>query len=143
MEVENTQSQNRVVLFPSDQLKPGERKLIKVDQLEIAIINVDEKIYAFRNECPHQGISMVYGPVTGTMVTSYPQEYKYGLENEIIKCPLHGWEFDLKTGKSFFSPNQVSLLTYDVKKEEKDIVLYLKRKPKNIVLKDCHFSHIC
>ncbi|MFJ7726913.1 Rieske (2Fe-2S) protein [Neobacillus sp. NPDC097160] len=141
--MKKTQSQNRIVLFPSIQLQPGERKLVKIDQLEIAIMNVDDYIFAFRNECPHQGIPMIYGPVTGTMVTSTPQEYKYGRENEILKCPLHGWEFDLKTGKSLFSPNQVSLLTFDVKKEEQDIVLYLKREPQNITIIDFNCSHIC
>lgn len=141
--IEKPQSQNRIVLFPSEQLRPGVRKLVSLDQLEIAIINVDENIYAFRNECPHQGISMIYGPITGSMVTSNPQEYVYGLDDQLIKCPLHGWEFDLKTGRSLFSPSQVSLLTYDVRKEENDIVLYLKREPENIWIRDFHCNHIC
>ncbi|MFK9095077.1 Rieske (2Fe-2S) protein [Bacillus salipaludis] len=95
------------------------------------------------NECPHQGIPMIFGSITGTMVTSNPQEYEYGLNNEIITCPLHGWEFELKTGKSLFSPDQVSLLTYDIRKEEEEIVLYLKRKPENISINDFQCSPLC
>ncbi|WP_165976335.1 Rieske (2Fe-2S) protein [Bacillus salipaludis] len=140
---EKTQSRNRVVLFPAEQLKPGDRKLVKIDKLEIAIINVDNNLYAFRNECPHQGISMIYGPVTGTMIPSNPKEYKYGLDDQLIKCPLHGWEFDLKTGKSLFSPNKVSLITYDVRNEDNQIVLYLKRESKSISITDFHCSLIC
>ncbi|MGY6211135.1 Rieske (2Fe-2S) protein [Cytobacillus firmus] len=128
------------MLCPSDQLKSGSRKIIKLDQLEIALLNINEKLYAIRNECPHQGISMIYGPVTGTMVSSKPQEYKYGYDNEIIKCPLHGWEFNLKTGKSLFSPEKVSLLTYDVRRENEEIVLYLRREPKNIRINDFYCS---
>jgi nitrite reductase/ring-hydroxylating ferredoxin subunit len=141
IQVEKSLNHHRVVLFPTDQLQPGERKLVKVDQLEIAVMNVDENIYAFRNECPHQGISMIYGPVSGTMVTSKPQEYQYGMDNELIKCPLHGWEFDLKTGKSVFSPDQVSLLTYDVRKEDKNIVLYLRRSPEKVIVQDFTCDH--
>jgi nitrite reductase/ring-hydroxylating ferredoxin subunit len=117
-------------------LKSGQRKLVTLDEAEIAIVNVDEKLYAFRNSCPHQGVPMVYGSITGTMLPSDPHIYQYGCENEIVKCPLHGWEFELKTGKSVFAPNQVSIRTYDVREEEGVIVLYVKRKPKNIKIKD-------
>ncbi|MEH7113219.1 Rieske (2Fe-2S) protein [Neobacillus niacini] len=140
-QVEKTLNQNRLVLFPADQLQPGERKLVKVDQIEIAVMNVDENIYAIRNECPHQGISMIYGSISGTMVTSKPQEYQYGMENELIKCPLHGWEFDLKTGRSVFSPNQVSLHIYDVRKEDENIVLYLRRSPEKVIVQDFSCNH--
>lgn len=141
-QIDTKQGSYRVVLFPSHQLQPGGRKLIKIDLLEIAVLNVEGTLYAFRNECPHQGISMIYGPITGTMVTSNPQEYQYGLDNQLIKCPLHGWEFDLKTGKSVFLPDKVSLLTYDVRREEENIVIYLKREPKSVGVQDFSCAHI-
>lgn len=136
MELNNLFKLNRIVLFSSEQLKPGDRKIVQIDNIEIALLNIDEKFYAIRNTCPHQGVQMIHGPVTGTMLPSKPHEYEYGCLNEIIRCPLHGWEFSLKTGKSVFSPDKVSILTYEIHKEEESIVLYLKRKPQNITILD-------
>jgi nitrite reductase (NADH) small subunit len=37
---------------------------------------------------------------------------------EILKCPWHNWEFDIKTGCSLFDPENVRIKTYNVKEEE-------------------------
>ncbi|MED4297879.1 Rieske (2Fe-2S) protein, partial [Priestia megaterium] len=52
----------------SEDLQPGQRKLVKVDGTEIAIFNLNGELYAVRNKCPHQGVSMVYGSIDGTML---------------------------------------------------------------------------
>ena len=41
-----------------------------------------DEIFAIGNECPHQGGNLCDG----------------WIEGEIVTCPLHGWEFDLRTG---------------------------------------------
>jgi nitrite reductase/ring-hydroxylating ferredoxin subunit len=115
-------------LCSAEGLKPGQRQLVDVDGLKIAIVNVDGELFAFRNECPHMGAPMVHGVVTGTMLPCQPHEYKYGRENEIVRCPLHGWEFDIKTGKSLFDPNGFRIKTYEVREEEGSIVLYTNRR---------------
>lgn len=129
-----SQEKHRLVLCSAEELQEGERRLLEVDGVEIGLIRAEGTCYAFRNSCPHQGVPMLYGSVVGTMLPSEPQEYVYGLHNEIIRCPLHGWEFNLKTGKALFSP-QVSIKMYDAKEEDNEIVLYLDRKPQQIVQK--------
>ncbi|MDR7319121.1 Rieske (2Fe-2S) protein [Brevibacillus nitrificans] len=129
-----SQEKHRLVLCSAEELREGERRLFEVDGVEIGLIRAEGTCYAFRNSCPHQGVPMLYGSVVGTMLPSEPQEYVYGLHNEIIRCPLHGWEFNLKTGKALFSP-QVSIKMYDAKEEDNEIVLYLDREPQQIVQK--------
>lgn len=129
-----SQEKHRLVLCSAEELQEGERRLFEVDGVEIGLIRAEGTCYAFRNSCPHQGVPMLYGSVVGTMLPSEPQEYVYGLHNEIIRCPLHGWEFNLKTGKALFSP-QVSIKMYDAKEEDNEIVLYLDRVPQQIVQK--------
>lgn len=129
-----SQEKHRLVLCSAEELQEGERRLLEVDGVEIGLIRAEGTCYAFRNSCPHQGVPMLYGSVVGTMLPSEPQEYVYGLHNEIIRCPLHGWEFNLKTGKALFSP-QVSIKMYNAKEEDNEIVLYLDRKPQQIVQK--------
>jgi nitrite reductase/ring-hydroxylating ferredoxin subunit len=31
-------------------------------------------------------------------------EYDYGLDGCILRCPWHGWEFDLRTGEHLVDP---------------------------------------
>lgn len=125
---------HRLVVCPADDLREGQRQLLEVDGVEIGLIRAEGVCYAFRNSCPHQGVPMLYGSVVGTMLPSKPHEYVYGHHNEIIRCPLHGWEFNLKTGKAVFSPG-VSIKTYEVQEEEGAIVLYLDRQPEQVVHK--------
>jgi nitrite reductase/ring-hydroxylating ferredoxin subunit len=123
-----------VTVCPSEDLQPGQRKVVKVDGSEIAIFNQNGRLYAVRNKCPHQGVSMVYGTIDGTMLPSDPHTYEYGRHNEILRCPLHGWGFDIKTGESLFDAEKCKLKTYEVGQEEDSIVLYLTKEPKVVSL---------
>jgi nitrite reductase/ring-hydroxylating ferredoxin subunit len=130
-----------IVVCPAAELMPGQRKIVVVDGVEIAMVNVDGQLYAFRNRCPHQGVEMVYGAVSGAMLPSDPGEFIYGCDNQIIRCPLHGWEFELETGKSLFCPDKVSIGNYVIEENEGLIVLKLNREPKNISLKNFRCTH--
>ncbi|MDG4850174.1 Rieske (2Fe-2S) protein [Peribacillus frigoritolerans] len=127
-----------VTVCSSEDLKPGQRQLVKVDGSEIAIFNLNGQLHAVRNKCPHQGVSMVYGSIDGTMLPSDPHTYQYGKHNEILRCPLHGWGFDIKTGESLFDAQNCKLKTYDVRQEGDIIVLYLNKVPKTVSLIEHH-----
>jgi nitrite reductase (NADH) small subunit len=58
--------------------------------------------YAIRNRCPHQGAPLCQGMVTGTMLPGGPDERRYGLKGRVLRCPWHGWEYDLEDGRSLF-----------------------------------------
>ena len=32
----------------------------------------------------------------------------------MLRCPWHGWEFDIRTGQSWFDPARVRVRSYDV-----------------------------
>jgi nitrite reductase (NADH) small subunit len=56
------------------------------------------------------------------MLPSRPLEYVVGLENLVLRCPWHGWEFRIDTGVSLFDP-KIRVKTYDVAIDDDDIVL--------------------
>lgn len=85
-----------------------------VDGTEIGVFNVHGTYYALRSSCPHQGAPLCQGRVVGTTISTRPYETIYTREGEIIKCPWHGWEFDILTGRSVFNPHKVRVRTYDV-----------------------------
>ncbi|TVY11028.1 Rieske (2Fe-2S) protein [Paenibacillus cremeus] len=100
------------------ELPPGERKIVLVENRSIGVFNVNGTYYALRNACPHQGAPLCKGRVTGMTLTAPPGEYKYGREGEILRCPWHGWEFDLTNGKSIYDPHKCLVKTYDVTVEQ-------------------------
>ncbi|HET7034604.1 MAG TPA: Rieske (2Fe-2S) protein [Thermomicrobiaceae bacterium] len=99
---------------------PGERRIVEVDGVAIGVFNVHGAYYALRSRCPHQGAPLCLGRVTGRNTASRPFELDYAREGEIIKCPWHGWEFEIATGRSVFNPHKVRVRTYEVTVEAED-----------------------
>jgi len=79
-------------------LPPGTRRIVRHERIELGVFNVEGRIRAYRNICPHAGAPVCQGRVSGTTLPSRVYEYDYGRENCILRCPWHGWEFDLATG---------------------------------------------
>lgn len=84
-------------------LPEGAHKIVHIEGRSIGLYNVKGDYYALHNYCPHEGAPLCKGPVCGTTLASGVYEFVYGREQEIVRCPWHGWEFDIKTGKSLFS----------------------------------------
>jgi len=51
--------------------------------LELGIYNIDGEFHAISNFCPHKGAPLSEGILCG----------------HVIECGLHGWQFDVRTGK--------------------------------------------
>jgi 3-phenylpropionate/trans-cinnamate dioxygenase ferredoxin subunit len=92
----------------------GGRKIVEVEGRSIGVFNVHGAFYALRNLCPHQLAPLCAGKVLGTTLPSRPGEYIWGREGEIVRCPWHGWEFDITTGRSVFNPHKVRVRAYPV-----------------------------
>ena len=67
----------------------GRSKVVDVEGRTIAIFNVDGTFIAVDNACPHLG-----GPLGDGQI-----------ENGRVRCPLHGWTFDLLTGENLLVPH--------------------------------------
>ena len=96
------------------EIGPGQRKIVELNGTSIGVFNVGGTYYALRNRCPHQGAPLCLGSVKGTALPSQPGEYVWAREGEILRCPWHGWEFDLTTGRSVCNPQGVRVRAYDV-----------------------------
>ncbi len=96
------------------ELPPGERKIVEVAGRSIGVFNVHGQFYALRNRCPHQGAPLCLGAIKGMALPSKPGEYLWGREGEVMRCPWHGWEFDITTGQSIFNPHKICVRTYAV-----------------------------
>lgn len=96
----------------------GQRRIVEAEGRSIGVFNVNGAFYALRNRCPHQGAPLCLGSVKGMTMPSKPGEYVWARDGEILRCPWHGWEFDLTNGRSIFNPHKVRVKTYEVTVEE-------------------------
>jgi nitrite reductase/ring-hydroxylating ferredoxin subunit len=100
------------------ELPPGSRKLVTVKGRPIAVFNIDGSFYGLFNRCPHQGGSLAHGMLTGLLESSKPGEYCYSRRGEILRCPWHGWEFDIRTGQSYCDPEKIRVRQYNVELQQ-------------------------
>jgi 3-phenylpropionate/trans-cinnamate dioxygenase ferredoxin subunit len=105
---------SRHVVAAVADIPPGTRKLVTVKGRPIAIFNLEGAFYGLFNRCPHQGGSLCDGLVTGLLESSEPGQFTYSRQGEIIRCPWHGWEFDIRTGQSHCDPTKIMTRSYNV-----------------------------
>jgi nitrite reductase/ring-hydroxylating ferredoxin subunit/hemoglobin-like flavoprotein len=95
--------------FRVSEVAPEQIKLVRVDEENVAVFNVDGTFFATQEACTHQG-----GPLSeGT------------LDGKCITCPIHGSRFDLTTGAVIGGPATKPLKTYCVEIKD-DVASVLK-----------------
>ena len=80
----------------------------------LGLIRSKDEVFAVRNVCPHKRAPICRGQVRGTMLPSDPNTFVFGLEGQVLQCPWHGWEFDLKTGRTICDAEDKKLTFYSV-----------------------------
>lgn len=110
------------------ELPEGSARIVTVEGRSVGLVRVEDGVFALRNQCPHQGASLFMGVVKGTMLPSEPGEYVYGLKDRIIRCPLHGWEFDIETGKAIFGISNKRVVTYPTEIRDDEVFVQLPQR---------------
>lgn len=87
-----------------DEIAPGSGIVAEVRGKSIAVFHVDGQFYAIDNTCAHRGGPLGEGE----------------LEGDVVTCPWHGWEYNVKTGACLTNP-AVSVKTYPVVVENSDV----------------------
>jgi nitrite reductase/ring-hydroxylating ferredoxin subunit len=81
----------------------------EIDGENVAVYNIDGKIYATDNICTHAFALLSNGY----------------LDDCTIECPLHAGRFDVRTGKALSGPVTNDLKVYKTKVENGDILIDL------------------
>ena len=104
----------RHVVAKAAEIPPGGRKLVRVGGREIGVFNLHGEFFALLNRCPHQGGELCRGTQVGLATSSEPGRFDYARPGELLKCPWHGWEYDIRTGQSWCDPNDTKVRAYPV-----------------------------
>ncbi len=81
----------------ADDIAPGTVVAVEAAEQRIALARVGDDFYAAQGACPH-----LEGPLG-----------EGRLEDCVLSCPWHGWQFDVRTGKNEFD-HAIVLRTYEV-----------------------------
>jgi 3-phenylpropionate/trans-cinnamate dioxygenase ferredoxin subunit len=105
----------KFVVAPAAEIPPGARRRVDVEGRAVVVFNVDGRFYGLRDVCPHRGALLSEGVVIGgALSASEPGRYEYDSTRRLVKCPWHGWEFDLETGQSWVDPARSRVRPYAV-----------------------------
>jgi len=104
----------KYVVGTVDEIGPGTHKIVEVGGRSIGVYNINGEYFAILNRCPHQAGPLCKGNTYGLLKAGGVGEFEYSRPGEIVRCPWHGWEFDVRTGQSWFDPVQVRVRRYDV-----------------------------
>jgi nitrite reductase/ring-hydroxylating ferredoxin subunit len=107
----------RHVVAHVDEIPPGSRKIVEVAGRSIGVFNVNGTFHALRNRCPHQGGPLCEGFLMSSLGSRGPGHYDHRPGETLVRCPWHGWEFDLRTGQSWFDPERTRVRSYRVSVE--------------------------
>ncbi len=93
------------------EVPPGQTKVVMLGNRAVALFNVDGKLYAIHNICPHEG-----GPLN-----------EGRLKGHVIACPWHDLAFDVRNGQGI-DGGGYCVGSYDVLVEGVDIWVGPRRK---------------
>lgn len=89
-----------VSVLKATDLAPGEMKVVSVGGVEVVVTEVDGRLCAFGNLCPHEEGPLAEGTLEGTIVT----------------CPWHSSSFDVTSGEVVDGVTDDNLTLYDVRR---------------------------
>lgn len=105
---------DRHVVARVDEIADGASKLVHVAGRAIALFNVKGEFFAIANRCPHEGADLCKGKIVALIEADEPGVVRLSRHGELVRCPWHGWEFDIRTGKSWCDPARTRVKSYEV-----------------------------
>jgi 3-phenylpropionate/trans-cinnamate dioxygenase ferredoxin subunit len=78
------------VSFPLDDIAPGTAKRVMLGDVPVAVVRIDDDVYAIGDICSHAHVSLSEGEVW--------------TDERELECPKHGSTFDLETGDAVTLP---------------------------------------
>jgi nitrite reductase/ring-hydroxylating ferredoxin subunit len=87
-----------------EEVPSGTIKTVRAGDRQVALARIGDDFYALTNECAH-----LKGPIG-----------EGRLEDCVVSCPWHGWQYDVRTGKNEFDL-AIEIATYEVRVEDGDV----------------------
>jgi 3-phenylpropionate/trans-cinnamate dioxygenase ferredoxin component len=100
-----------VTVATTRDLGPGDMLRVIVNEVPVCLYNVEGEFCATQDTCTHAEASLAEGDLDG----------------EVVTCPLHGAEFNCRTGAVLSFPATFPLATYPVRVEGGQVQVLVER----------------
>lgn len=100
-------AQKRIELCSTGDVPEGSALKIEVENLELAVFNLEGQFYVIDDRCTH-------GP--GSLSEGY-------IDGDIVECNFHNGAFNIKTGEVAEPPCVIPIRTYKVLVEDGKVVV--------------------
>ena len=104
----------RHVVARTTDIPAGGNKVVSVEGREIVVFNVNGEFFALLNRCPHEGAPLAKAACVALLQSEEPGQYRRSRVGELLRCPWHGWEYDMHTGQSYLDPKRTRVRAYPV-----------------------------
>ena len=88
---------------------PSQMKEFRFKELEFLAVNINGTFHVLRNSCTHRGCKLSNGTLNG----------------EIVHCPCHGSEFNVRSGIVVKGPAKEALPSYPARVENGNISIII------------------
>ncbi|OYQ78062.1 MULTISPECIES: non-heme iron oxygenase ferredoxin subunit [Ignatzschineria] len=97
---------SKVLLCSADELTPGSLKKVQNEVVgDLCVYNLDGEYYATLDMCTHATASLAEGFI----------------EDDLITCPVHWGQFNIKTGEAVAFPCEKHLRTFKIVVENGEV----------------------
>jgi nitrite reductase/ring-hydroxylating ferredoxin subunit len=112
-------------LFPLAELEPGNVRPVTIGNIEVVIVRTpDGNVHALRDKCSHLNVRLSRGGTVEEPMIDEGGVLRLG-DNCVLRCPWHGFEFDLVSGRCLADPEHHRVRAYAVTVENGTI--YVER----------------
>jgi 3-phenylpropionate/trans-cinnamate dioxygenase ferredoxin subunit len=118
------------LIGPVAEFPEGSKQILELGGRSVGIYHTKGEFYAVHNVCPHALAPICVSDLTDTRMPSAPGEFVAGMENLVLRCPWHAWEFDVRTGEALFGTDRRRLLTFPIRVEDGQIIVSLRARKK-------------
>jgi nitrite reductase (NADH) small subunit len=92
-----------VVVCATDELAPGDMVPARLDELPIVVVRTrDGELHGLVDRCVHQGARLSGGRLLAGTDGERVGEYRLREDDVVLKCPWHGYEYDVRSGCALF-----------------------------------------
>jgi 3-phenylpropionate/trans-cinnamate dioxygenase ferredoxin subunit len=103
------------VTIALEDIEPGTATRIVVDGIPVALVRIDDDVYAISDICSHANVSLSEGEVW--------------CDEREIECPKHGSTFDLRTGEPQTLPATQPVPVFRTEVDDGKVTVHVEDAP--------------
>jgi nitrite reductase/ring-hydroxylating ferredoxin subunit len=93
-----------------EEFEAGERRIVDLGGIEVAVLRVGDAFHAYDNRCLHMGGPVGEGTIIGRVEAVLADDKRvlgerFSDDLQLV-CPWHGWAYDLETGACAGDPRR-------------------------------------